>query len=150
MNLTRRRFLEACGLAAATICGVAATGCSSPRPAPPTFPERDLARLLIDEMTAEEKAAQLFIVTPEQISGTELSLGVDDAFREGLQARPVCGLTYFDGNIVDSAQTSTMLADTQAVASELGMTPPFLCVDEEGGTVQRIGGKPGLRRTIHR
>lgn len=144
MNLTRRRFLEACGLAAATICGVAATGCSSPRPAPPTFPERDLARLLIDEMTAEEKAAQLFIVTPEQISGTELSLGVDDAFREGLQARPVCGLTYFDGNIVDPAQTSTMLTDTQAVASELGMTPPFLCVDEEGGTVQRIGGKPGF------
>ncbi len=142
MNLSRRRFLEACGLAAAA-CTTTLAGCTS-RPQPPRFPERDVARVLIDQMSMEEKAAQLFVVTPEQVSATELVWQADEVFCAGLEALPVCGITYFDGNIIDAAQTSAMLADTQAVARELGMTPLFLCVDEEGGTVQRIGGKQGF------
>lgn len=143
MNLSRRRFLEACGLAATVATGAMLAGCS-PRPEPPTFPERGVARALIGQMSVEEKAAQLFVVTPEQVSGTELVWQADDALRAGLATTPVCGLTYFDGNLIDAAQTSAMLADTQAAARDLAMTPLFLCVDEEGGTVQRIGGKQGF------
>lgn len=143
MDLSRRRFLKACGLATTAVCSAALAGCSS-APRPPAFPERDMARVLVDGMGVEEKAAQLFIVTPEQISGTELVWELDDAFRGGLQSMPVCGITYFDGNIIDAAQTKAMLADTHALAAELGMLPLFLCVDEEGGTVQRIGGKSGF------
>ena len=143
MSLSRRRFLEVCGLTATVACATALAGCSS-RPQPPSFPERDVARLLIDKMSVEEKAAQLFIVTPEQVSETELVWRIDDAFRNGLLATPVCGVTYFDGNLIDTAQTQTLLADTQNLTSELGVMPLFLCVDEEGGTVQRIGGKPGF------
>ena len=95
-------------------------------------------------MTVEEKAAQLFIVTPEQLSGTGLVLQADEAFREGLQNKPVCGITYFGGNVENAGQTKALLADTQAQARELGVMPLLLCVDEEGGMVQRIGGKSGF------
>lgn len=95
-------------------------------------------------MTVEEKAAQLFIVTPEQLSGTGLVLQADEAFREGLQNKPVCGITYFGGNVENADQTKALLADTQAQARELGVMPLLLCVDEEGGMVQRIGGKSGF------
>lgn len=100
--------------------------------------------MLISTMSVEEKAAQLFVVTPEQVSGTEAVWQVDDAFRAGFQATPVCGITYFGANLVDTAQTKVMLADTQALTGEFGMPPLFLCVDEEGGPVQRIGGNPGF------
>lgn len=123
--------------------GATLAGCSS-RPQPPSFPERDIARMLIGTMSVEEKAAQLFVVTPEQVSGMEAVWQVDEAFRAGLQAAPVCGITYFGGNLIDAAQTKTMLAGTQALAGELDMPPLLLCVDEEGGPVQRIGGKPGF------
>lgn len=143
MSLSRRRFFEVCGLTVSAACAMALAGCSS-HSRPPSFPARDVARLLIDKMSVEEKAAQLFIVTPEQLSGTELVWEVDDAFRSGLRATPVCGITYFDGNLMDTAQTQALLADTQNLTSEFDMMPLFLCVDEEGGTVQRIGGKSGF------
>lgn len=95
-------------------------------------------------MTVEEKAAQLFIVTPEQLSGTGLVLQADESFRGGLGAKPVCGITYFGGNVENAGQTKALLAETQAMTRELGMPPLLLCVDEEGGTVQRIGGKSGF------
>ena len=80
-------------------------------------------------MTVEEKAAQLFIVTPEQLSGTGLVLQADEAFREGLQNKPVCGITYFGGNVENAGQSKALLADTQSQARELGVMPLLLCVD---------------------
>ena len=56
--------------------GATLAGCSS-RPLPPSFPERDIARMLIGTMSVEEKAAQLFVVTPEQVSGMEAVWQVD-------------------------------------------------------------------------
>ena len=56
MSLSRRRFLEVCGLTATVACATALAGCSS-RPQPPSFPERDVARLLIDKMSVEEMPA---------------------------------------------------------------------------------------------
>ncbi len=111
---------------------------------PPKPTVRDVARSVIDQMTLEQKVAQLFIVTPEQLTGTEQVLEVDDVLRESLQRMPVCGITYFDANLVNAGQTRELLAGTEAAAADFGITPLFLCVDEEGGIVQRIGGKRGF------
>lgn len=118
---------------------MSALGCTTGAPRPTT---RDVARLLVDDMSIEEKAAQLFIVTPEQMIGVDDAIQVaDEAFHEGLAARPVCGFNFFEGNVVDAAQTATFIAQIKEIVAGLGAIPPFCCVDEEGGTVQRIGGR---------
>lgn len=143
MSPSRRQFLKTCALLAiGSACAVGAAGCSGAEPAKLTV--RDVARKIIDGMDIEEKVAQLFVVTPEQVAGVESVLRVDDALLEGLRCRPVCGMTFFTGNLVDTAQTQELLLGVQDMAFLCEMPPLFLCVDEEGGPVQRIGGRAGF------
>ena len=98
-------------------------------------------------MTLEQKAAQLFVVTPEAITGVDTATLATDATRAALEAYPVGGIVYFQKNLVNEQQTRDMLANTQTYAREVTGLPAFLCVDEEGGTVSRIGGNPGFAVT---
>lgn len=98
-------------------------------------------------MTLEQKAAQLFVVTPEAITGVDTATLATEATRAALEAYPVGGIVYFQKNLVNEQQTRDMLANTQTYAREVTGLPAFLCVDEEGGTVSRIGGNPGFAVT---
>ncbi len=91
-------------------------------------------------MTLEEKVWQLFIVTPESLTGVNLATLAGDTTKAAIQAKPVGGLIYFAGNLVDRAQTQALLSGTQSYAK----TKLFLCVDEEGGTVSRVGTNEAL------
>lgn len=102
------------------------------------------AKEVIDGMTLEQKAAQLFVVTPEAITGVDTATLATEATRAALEAYPVGGIVYFQKNLVNEQQTRDMLANTQAYAREVTGLPAFLCIDEEGGTVSRIGGNPGF------
>ena len=141
------------------------TGCAAPvgepEPAPvPTVPEeaaqtepapqteptvletaksQSSAQALMETMTADEKLWQLLIVTPEQLTGVGLATVAGERTVEALREKPVGGLIYFSDNLQDGEQVRALLSGTQA-ASKL---PLFLCVDEEGGLVSRLGGKPG-------
>ena len=95
-------------------------------------------------MTLEQKAAQLFVVTPEAITGVPTATRASVATRDALEQYPVGGIVYFAKNLVGEAQTQEMLANTQRYAKEITGLPAFLCVDEEGGTVARIGGNSGF------
>lgn len=111
-------------------------------------PEEDAlaarARQIVDAMTLEQKAAQLFVVTPEAITGVPTATRASEATRDALKKYPVGGIVYFAKNLVGEAQTQEMLANTQRYAKEITGLPAFLCVDEEGGTVARIGGNSGF------
>lgn len=102
------------------------------------------AKEIIDGMTLEQKAAQLFVVTPEAITGVDTATLATEATRAALEAYPVGGIVYFQKNLVNEQQTRDMLANTQTYAREVTGLPAFLCIDEEGGTVSRIGGNPGF------
>lgn len=126
---------------------------SGPDPLPPASDqpapsEEELLARKIDEtlsgMTLEQKVAQLFIVRPEAITGVGVAVSAGDATRDALASMPVGGLVYFADNLVDEQQTREMLANTRAYAEEVTGLPPFLCVDEEGGTVSRVGGNEGF------
>ena len=106
-------------------------------PVDPRSPEEKLADETLADMSLSEKIAQLFIVTPESLTGYSTVVQFGDASKEALDQYPIGGLIYFDQNLTSRAQTTEMLSSTAAYAKESEKIPPFLAVDEEGGVVAR-------------
>lgn len=95
-------------------------------------------------LTLEQKVAQLFVVTPEAITGVGTATQAGEATKEALAAYPVGGLVYFKKNLLSADQTREMIANSQTYAQDACGLPLLVGVDEEGGTVSRIGGNPGF------
>ena len=94
---------------------------------------------MLGDMTLEEKVCQLFMVTPEALTGVGTVTQAGTATQEAVNAYPVGGVIYFSQNLQDPDQTRTMLENTQRYAMERTGIPIFLSVDEEGGQVARVG-----------
>ena len=110
---------------------------------PDTAALQQQAQAYLETMTLEEKVWQLFIVTPEALTGYPLVTRAGEATQEALEERPVGGLIYFSDNLENREQTKTMLQGVQSYAK----TGMFLCVDEEGGLVARVGRNPAMGTT---
>ena len=112
----------------------------------PEEPEEAVSEVdrIVSAMTLEQKVAQLFVVRPEAITGVETAVAAGETTRQALLDMPVGGIVYFAANLVDSDQTREMLRNTATYAEEASGLPIFLCVDEEGGTVSRVGGNSGF------
>lgn len=93
---------------------------------------------ILAEMSLAEKVYQMFIITPEQLTGVGTVTTAGDTTKDRLQKYPVGGLIYFASNLLDSSQTSKMLNSSQEFALEIEGLPLFLCIDEEGGRVARV------------
>lgn len=98
----------------------------------------------VSGMTLEEKVAQLFVVRPEDLTHVGTQVAAGEATRAALEELPVGGICYFAQNLVDPDQTREMLSNTQAYYEEVTGLPCFLAVDEEGGTVLRVGSNPAF------
>ena len=99
---------------------------------------------MLADMTLEEKAAQMFMITPEALTGTGQVLEAGDMTREAIDKYPVGGLIYFTQNLQDPEQVRSMTGNVQKFARERTGLPMLLSVDEEGGTVTRFGGNPSF------
>lgn len=106
--------------------------------------ELDQIGQLLRDMPVEEKVAQMFIVTPEDLTGYSQVTAAGEATRRALKQYPVGGLVYFAHNLVSADQLIQMTANTQAFAAEARGIPIFLSIDEEGGRVARIGNHSGF------
>lgn len=95
---------------------------------------------MLADMTLEEKAAQMFMITPEALTGTGQVLEAGDMTREAIDKYPVGGLIYFTQNLQDPEQVRSMTGNVQKFARERTGLPMLLSVDEEGGTITRFGG----------
>lgn len=93
---------------------------------------------ILADMTLEEKVYQMFIVTPEQLTGTGTVTNAGETTKNSLQKYPVGGIIYFANNLTSPSQTRTMLSNIQKYSDEITGLPIFTCVDEEGGRVARI------------
>lgn len=89
-------------------------------------------------MTLEDKIAQMFVITPDALTGYTDVTAAGNTTKEAYDERPVGGIIYMSNNLKDSEQTETMLTNMQTIAMERTGLPAFLCVDEEGGSVARI------------
>jgi len=100
---------------------------------------------ILSNMAPEEKAAQLFVVTPEALTGFAGTVtAAGDLTREAFDEIPVGGIVYMGDNLENSDQTREMLSGMQEISLDRIGIPAFLCVDEEGGTVARISGASGF------
>lgn len=92
----------------------------------------------LKNMTLEQKTAQLFVITPEALTGVGTVIQAGETSRSCFVAYPVGGLVYMSKNLQNPEQTEEMLKNMMAFSLEKMDVPIFLCVDEEGGTVARI------------
>ena len=92
-------------------------------------------------MTLEEKVYQMFIVTPEQLTGCDPTTTADNIMKVSIERTPVGGLCFFKKNLVTPGGVIEMLKTTQEYSKSITGLPMFFCIDEEGGTVARIANQ---------
>lgn len=97
----------------------------------------------IASMTLEEKVAQLFLITPEALTGFSSVTAAGSTTRDAISQYPVGGLIFFEGNLQSRQQVTEMLRKQQEYSQERIGLPLFLSVDEEGGQVTRIASAFG-------
>ena len=105
---------------------------------------RRQAEKLLEEMTMEERVYQLFIVTQEQLTGVSQVTQSGVTTKDAVRKYPVGGVIYFGGNLITRDQCQMMIQNLQSYAK----TPLFIAVDEEGGTVARLGKNPSMETTV--
>ena len=102
-----------------------------------TMEEQIVERL--SEMSLEEKVAQLFIVTPEAITGQKSWNSWSEEIEKTFAKYPVSGLIFFHDNLENPDSLLKMTNSMQEYAIKTQGMPMFLSIDEEGGSVARIG-----------
>lgn len=122
--------------------------------------EPDPVEELIASLSLEQKVAQLFVVRPEDMLGVyraelqaededdsvavneagffQPATTVTDQITSAIGALPVGGFTLFGNNLEDPEQTQALLSQLRDCSLAATGVAPFLCVDEEGGSVARI------------
>lgn len=114
-----------------------------PTPTPePAGPYAQRAQEILGRMSLHEKVCQLFIVSPEHITGAGTVTAAGDATRQALEAYPVAGFLYDRRNLLSREQVTNMLQQVQEYAS----IPLILTCDEEGGRVSRLMRTVGTTR----
>lgn len=104
---------------------------------------REKVERLLSKMTLHEKVSQLFIVTPEKLTGYSRVIQAGDATRKALEITPVGGLIYSTPNLVSKDQVKTMITSVQSYSRDIVGVPMFISVDEEGGNVARCANTLG-------
>lgn len=107
---------------------------------PVVDPAAQQAAEYVAGMTLEDKIAQMFMITPDQLTGFSGVTAAGDTTKEFYNTRPVGGIVYMSENLKDKEQTAAMLTNMQTIAADRIGLPVFLGVDEEGGSVARIAG----------
>lgn len=93
------------------------------------------------QMSLEERVLQMFMITPEALTGYGTVTTAGDVTYQSLQKYPVGGIIIFAQNVIDPDQLGTMNGNLQNYSEEITGLPMFISVDEEGGKVARIAKK---------
>ena len=92
-------------------------------------------------MSLEQKVAQMFIVTPDDLTGANGATVVGNTTKRVYAEYPVGGLVYEKDNFKTKEQTREMLKAMEALSIETVALPIFLGVEEEGGKASVIASK---------
>lgn len=105
----------------------------------------DSTKQQIDEilasMTLQEKVAQLFVISPEALTGENDVTQAGETTGVSFDRYPVGGIVYMESNLLSWDQVSSMLSSMQAFSESRIALPALLAVDEEGGEVRRLSGR---------
>ena len=101
------------------------------------------ARVMLRDMTLEEKICQMLFVTPEALTGYTRVTQSGDATKAAIEKWPVGGIIYFSSNLVSTDQTTAMIENIQTFSQNATGRRLFIGVDEEGGSVARAADSLG-------
>jgi len=87
----------------------------------------------VDAMTIEQKVAQLFIISPEALTGADKVTVAGNATKNAINQYPVGGLVYSGINFQNKSQIKNMLSGVQNHYIAQFGTPAFLMISEQGG-----------------
>ncbi len=142
----KKKFLS---LALSAILGLTLTGCKTAEQETPSAQDQETPaekdpdeeiREFISSMTTEQKLSQMMIVgLRSDGNNSKTATEINQDYADLLKKYDFGGIILFTGNIQNPAQTVKLISDSQAAAmsSETGM-PMFICVDQEGGMVNRV------------
>ena len=105
------------------------------------------ARLLMQDMSLEEKIAQMFIISPQQLAQDAFATEVNEQMAASVRDCAVGGVMLQGENIISGQQLKALSADLQHAADKGNHIPLFIAAEEEGGYVERIALKLGLAGT---
>lgn len=103
-----------------------------------TDPMYEQAMQIATGLTLEQRVAQMFMITPDALTGVSGATRAGDSTRSAFAQYPVGGLVYMSANLTGPDQTTEMLSNMKNFSQDTVGLPIFLGVDEEGGTVNRI------------
>ncbi len=95
---------------------------------------------LMEAMSDEEKVGQLFILAVRHTAYGKPALEMDSYLSAFMDRYKPGGIILFSVNYESPQQTKTLISSLQA-ESEL---PLFICTDEEGGKVSRLGNNKAM------
>lgn len=98
---------------------------------------------ILESMTLHEKICQMFIVTPEVLTGKGQVTQAGETTEQSLKDYPVGGLIYMEYNLETKKQTKKMIENTQQYAVKNNGIGLLISVDEEGGRVSRCAESLG-------
>lgn len=101
------------------------------------------ARVMLRDMTLEEKICQMLFVTPEALTGYTRVTQSGDTTKAAIEKWSVGGIIYFSTNLVSTDQTTEMIENIQSFSESATGRRLFIGVDEEGGTVARAADSLG-------
>ena len=101
------------------------------------------ARVMLRDMTLEEKICQMLFVTQEALTGYTRVTQSGDATKTAIEKWPVGGIIYFSSNLVSTEQTTEMIENIQSYSQSATGRRLFIGVDEEGGSVARAADSLG-------
>lgn len=100
---------------------------------------------MLRSMSLEDKVAQMFMVTPEQLLGIRgVVTSTGPYIRNSFYRIPVGGIMYKAENLQNPQQTKDMIKALQSISKARVGLNAFVSVDEEGGTVARVSRNPAM------
>lgn len=106
--------------------------------------DSEAIKAIIDKMTLEQKVAQLFVVSPETLTGVDSVQYAGDMTYQALQDYPVGGIVFAKDNIDSSSQFGTMTDNLRSYSEDISGLLLFLAAAEEGGSASVLGNNDNL------
>lgn len=96
---------------------------------------------LIDNMSLDQKIAQLFMISPEALTGADVVSAAGEQTKNSLTKYPVGGIVYTEANLSSDEQVKSMLMNTQTYLGNIVGIPAFIAIAEEGGDNSPVAAK---------
>ncbi|MDE6742308.1 MAG: beta-N-acetylhexosaminidase [Lachnospiraceae bacterium] len=110
----------------------------------PVDPLQEEIAAYISSMTLEQKVANLFVVTPESITGVTTATQAGDGTRAALGEYAVGGIVYSARNVQSADQFKEMITNTKNMYRELYNQELWVIVREEGAVNVIAGSATGV------